>query len=188
MSSNNSTLLHFWLCCELTWTSWTSNKPRYIYSRWWCVSCGRFNERGGVGVWGGKSAAMMEQDNLNVSVNMFVSLMFVQGNREKGDFKKSPCLFGSLWFSSLWLNLWAFEEELLVSLLRPSFYFHRVSLSAVSHWVEFGVFLPVKTKLTSWFLQLHDKNVGLLLGRIQALVGEISFVSCDWLVLKCVIS
>lgn len=39
---------------------------------------------------------MMEQDNLNVSVNMFVSLMFVQGNREKGDFKKSPCLFGSL--------------------------------------------------------------------------------------------
>lgn len=165
MSSNNSTLLHFWLCCELTWTSWTSNKPRYIYSRWWCVSCGRFNERGGVGVWGGKSAAMMEQDNLNVSVNMFVSLMFVQENREKGDFKKSPCLFGSLWFSSLWLNLWAFEEELLVSLLRPSFYFHRVSLSAVSHWVEFGVFCRWKNQTDFMIFAASWQKCGAFIGK-----------------------
>lgn len=120
---------------------------------------------GGVGVWGGKSAAMMEQGNLNVSVNMFVRLMFVQENREKGDFKKSPCLFGSLWFSSLWLNLWAFEEELLVSLLRPSFYFHRVSLSAVSHWVEFGVFCRWKNQTDFMIFAASWQKCGAFIGK-----------------------
>ena len=99
---------------------------------------------------------------------MSVRLMFVQENRGKGDFKKVSV------FVRLLVIFYPLTEPL--SVWRRVVSFPPTSLFLLSSCFSFGCLsqsrvLPVKTKLTSWLLQLHDKNVGFLLSSAWALLA-----------------